>query len=97
MILELSRALSVAADDELPALPDMPTNSARRLSELLSSLHANFDLTSVAARHALRFAMVTSAAVIVFWFFPKPFGYWVPLTATVVLKPFTGMTLTRAV
>ena len=51
----------------------------------------------IVARHALRFAVVTAIAVVVFWVFPKPFGYWVPLTVTVVLKPYAGMTLVRTV
>jgi len=31
------------------------------------------------------------------WVFPPPFGYWVPLTVTVVLKPYAGVTLARTV
>jgi uncharacterized membrane protein YccC len=30
-----------------------------------------------------------------FLVFPPPFGYWIPLTVTVVLKPYTGTTLER--
>jgi uncharacterized membrane protein YccC len=97
MIQELSHALSVATDDALPVLPTAPTTSATYLSAAFLPLLANLDRNSVVARHALRFAVVTSAAVMVFWVFPKPFGYWVPLTATVVLKPFAGMTLARGV
>lgn len=63
----------------------------------LRFLRENLTLRSVAMRHALRFAAVMSVAVLVFWFLPKPFGFWVPLTVTVVLKPFAGMTMGRAV
>jgi uncharacterized membrane protein YccC len=52
---------------------------------------------SVIARHALRFALVLCVAVGVFWIIPPPFGFWVPLTVTVVLKPYAGATLARAV
>jgi len=97
MIQELRLALSVALDDERPAFPKASAPPARRLAALLSPLAANLNRESITARHALRFALVTSAAVAVFWVFPKPFGYWVPLTATVVLKPSAGMTLARAV
>jgi uncharacterized membrane protein YccC len=97
MVEELSHALSVVADDAMPVLPAVPTASTTYLSTALLPILANLDRSSVVARHALRFAVVTSAAVMVFWVFPKPFGYWVPLTATVVLKPFAGMTFARAV
>ena len=50
---------------------------------------------SVAARHALRYALVTAAAVAVYWYLPTPFGYWVPLTVTCVLKPYAGTTVSR--
>ena len=97
IVQELGHALSLAADDELPVVPTAPDTPGTRLSAALSPLLANLDRGSVVARHALRFALVTSVAVMVFWVFPKPFGYWVPLTATVVLKPYAGMTLARAV
>ena len=97
MLRELRHALSLAAEDEPPVLPAAPPAPRGRISAALAPLRANLDRNSVVARHALRFAVVTSAAVMVFWFFPKPFGYWVPLTATVVLKPYAGMTLARAV
>lgn len=97
LIQELSHALSLAAGDELSTFPTTPATPRTRLSGNLSPLLANLNPSSVVARHALRFALVTSAAVIVFWIFPKPFGYWVPLTATVVLKPFAEMTFARAV
>ncbi|HUA24226.1 MAG TPA: FUSC family protein [Steroidobacteraceae bacterium] len=97
MLQELCRALRLAADDEPPALPAAPTAQRAGISAAIAPLRANLHRNSVVARHALRFAVVTSAAVVVFWVFPKPFGYWVPLTATVVLKPYAGMTLARAV
>ena len=40
---------------------------------------------------------MTCAAVGVFWVFPPPFGFWVPLTVTVVLKPYAGVTVSRTV
>jgi len=97
LVRELARALRVATDERIPVLPSEQTAPAKHLSAALLPVLANLDRSSVVARHALRFAVVTSAAVMVFWVFPKPFGYWVPLTATVVLKPFASMTLTRAV
>ena len=94
---ELGHALALVAEDEMPALAAPSAPPAARLSAAIAPLRANLDRNSAVARHALRFAVVTSAAVVAFWVFPKPFGYWVPLTATVVLKPYAGMTLARAV
>jgi len=74
-------------------LPTEGSPVAAILTRLAAALHPQ----SIVARHALRFALVTAAAVIVFWFFPPPFGYWVPLTVTVVLKPFAGATVGRTV
>jgi uncharacterized membrane protein YccC len=78
---------------EGPPLSSEGSSVAAVLARLAAALHPQ----SVVARHALRFALVTMAAVIVFWFFPAPFGFWVPLTVTIVLKPYAGATVSRAV
>src|SRR5262245_1000402 len=80
-----------------------PTEGAPRTTErssiaaVLARLAPALQPQSIVARHALRFALVTMAAVIVFWFVPRPFGFWVPLTVTVVLKPYAGTTVSRTV
>ena len=95
---ELDYALSLAHDDDVPtAATAVAAASGTRLAAALAPIRANFSCSSLVARHALRFALVTAAAVVVFWFFPKPFGYWVPLTATAVLKPYAGTTLGRVI
>lgn len=94
---ELSHALHILLGGEAPALPLAQPAPGARLSQILAPLIQNLDWNSVVARHALRFAVVAAVAVMIFWVFPKPFGYWVPLTVTVVLKPYAGMTLARAV
>ena len=94
--MELVRGLGIAADDApVPALAASPPGA--EVATILAPLIANLNRHSVVGRHALRFAVVAAAAVAVFWVFPKPFGYWVPLTVTVVLKPYAGMTLARVV
>jgi uncharacterized membrane protein YccC len=93
----LRRAIRlVLAEEPVSTLPPAERR-AFRLSAVFAPLLAALDKRSIVARHALRFAVVASLAVIVFWFFPPPFGYWVPLTVTVVLKPYAGMTLNRTV
>jgi len=97
MAEELARALRIAAvEDALPP-PLAPPASNRGGVGLWSPLIDNLNPNSIVARHALRYALALAASVVVFWLFPKPFGYWTPLTVTVVLKPYAGMTLARAV
>lgn len=82
-----------AADATRPA--DGPSERPSAAS-LLAPLRPVLDWRTPLARHALRYGVVTAAAVVVFWLFPRPFGYWVPLTVTVVLKPTAGLTVLRA-
>lgn len=94
---ELGRALRIAADDDAPSPPTASASPRAGLAAALSPLLENLNLHSVVTRHAMRYGLALAAALVVFWFFPKPFGYWTPLTVTVVLKPYAGMTLARAV
>jgi uncharacterized membrane protein YccC len=96
---QIARALCHAAriviGDEAPTDAETKIEPGGGLSALLAPLAGSFDPRSLVARHALRFAVVAALAVAVFWMFPRPFGYWVPLTVSVVMKPYAGMTLAR--
>src|SRR5215813_1342273 len=97
VLRELSHALRILLGDEGVSLGQAASPiSMSQPSTVLSAFRDVFDWHSEVARHALRFALVTAAAVVVFWVFPRPFGYWVPLTVTVVLKPSASVTLLRA-
>lgn len=95
---ELAAALRTTGD-EISASPELPASPPQRswTAAVLIPLHDCLNWQSIVSRHALRFALVTCAAVGVFWVFPPPFGYWVPLTVTVVLKPYAGVTVSRTV
>jgi uncharacterized membrane protein YccC len=96
---ELAAALRTAGDGT-PTSPELSASPPTQLSwaaPVLIPLHDCLSWQSIVSRHALRFALVTCAAVGVFWVFPPPFGYWVPLTVTVVLKPYAGVTVSRTV
>lgn len=96
VLRELSHALHVVLGDESLSLGRVASPISTSLpSIVLSAFRDVFDWRSEVARHALRFAVATAAAVVVLWVFPKPFGYWVPLTVTVVLKASAGMTQLR--
>jgi uncharacterized membrane protein YccC len=94
---ELAHAWRLLDGEPAPSPSDGPhaPPAAGPVAAVLGPLGAALDPQSVVARHALRFALVTAAAVVVFWYFPPPFGYWVPLTVTVVLKPYAGITVSR--
>lgn len=79
------------------SLPGAPAGRPRgSLRRALQPLRDALDTQSVVGRHALRYALVTAAAVAIDSWRGAPFGYWIPLTVTVVLKPYAGTTLTRA-
>lgn len=58
-----------------------------RSTSALSTLRANITPGSVAFRHAVRCAVVLTLAFAVSRYFSLPHGYWLPMTAAIVLRP----------
>src|SRR5262245_49210322 len=79
----------LGAEAELSVAPRSP------LTRLAAPVRACLDRRSVIGRHALRYGLVTAVAVAIDRWLDAPFSYWMPLTVTVVLKPFAGSTFTR--
>lgn len=81
---------TAALTGRVPAVP-----RHRWVAERTSTLRSNLTLSSQSFRHALRLSATLAAAVLV----SDPFGlahrYWVPLTATLVLRPDFKSTITR--
>ena len=63
----------------------------------LALLRGTFAFDSVAMRHALRVGITTSAAVMIGNALHLHRAYWVTLTVLVILQPYAGATLIRAV
>ena len=63
---------------------------------MLETLRATLTLDSMAMRHVLRVAIVTALAVLVTRLFDLPRGYWVTVTAIIILQPYAGATLVKA-
>lgn len=63
---------------------------------VLFSLAAVLRPTSVVLHHALRVAIVTSIAVLITGLLHLNHGYWVTLTAVVILQPFAATTRQKA-
>lgn len=73
----------------IPEQPDL------RLRTPLSILRANLTLRSTACRHAIRLGVILAIATALYRIFPLQRGYWIPLTALIVLKPDFTTTFTR--
>jgi len=66
-----------------------------RFSEILGTLRANLHFGSVAFRHALRLAVTAAIAVLATRVFDIQRGYWISITAIVVLQPYMVETWRR--
>jgi len=73
------------------ALPDR--NAPPRFAD---ELRGNLTLDSVLARHALRVGTTAMLAVLVARALGVQRGYWVTLTALIILQPYRAATLTKA-
>jgi uncharacterized membrane protein YccC len=70
---------AAAAETRLPG--------ALRGNSALGVLRANLTTHSVAFRHAMRCAVCLSIALLVSRIWQLPHGYWLPMTAAIVLRP----------
>jgi hypothetical protein len=76
--------------DEGVSPPDAHVPMIRRvppMRDALHTLHANLTLQSTAFRHAVRLAVTLALATAIYRIAVLPRGYWMPLTALLVLKP----------
>jgi uncharacterized membrane protein YccC len=66
-----------------------------RVSEMIGTFRANLGFGSIAFRHALRVAVTAAAAVLATRLFDINRGYWISITAIVVLQPYMVETWRR--
>lgn len=66
---------------------EMPLPHPLRSQSALATLRANFTPRSVAFRHAVRSAGCFSVALLLSRELALPHGYWLPMTAAIVLRP----------
>ena len=91
---------NVAALDGAPPLvatTSLETEEATEPRAVLAPLRSVLALDSLVLRHALRVAIVTAAAVWLAGALHLARGYWVTVTAVIILQPYTGVTTQRAV
>ncbi|HEY4132587.1 MAG TPA: FUSC family protein [Gemmatimonadaceae bacterium] len=86
----LNSGLPIAQHDEVIEVEDPPP------MPVLFSLRAILHVESVVLHHGLRVAIVATAAVFVAGLMHLNHGYWVTLTAVVILQPFGAATRQKA-
>jgi uncharacterized membrane protein YccC len=69
------------------AAAETPLPAALRSSSARATLRANLTPHSVAFRHAVRSAVTLTATLFVSRELALPHGYWLPMTAAIVLRP----------
>ena len=79
----------LASRSKQPALPAKltPLRARPPVGDALATLRANLSLDSTACRHALRLTIAIAVATTIYRLLQLPRGYWMPLTALLVLKP----------
>ncbi len=77
----------------------VPRQAYLRLYNTLATLRANLTLRSAAFRHAIRMGVTLALATAIYRLIPLPIerGYWIPLTALLVLRPDFTTTFSRGV
>jgi uncharacterized membrane protein YccC len=98
MFASVATANMATLDGAHPSIPTV-TPETEELTEpraLLAPLRSVLAHDSLVFRHALRVAIVTSAAVLVAGSLQLSRGYWVTVTAVIILQPYTGVTTQRA-
>jgi uncharacterized membrane protein YccC len=90
-------AESPAGEPAESALPFDSPSLPTRIGLALETLRANFSPASAYAQHGLRLAVTLGLATFLAHALPLQRGYWVSLTAVLVLRPDFATTYTRGV
>lgn len=72
-----------------------PLRAVPPIGDALTTLRANLSIESTACRHALRLTVAVGAATTIYRVMQLPRGYWMPMTALLVLQPNFHDTFTR--
>lgn len=78
-------------------LPFEPPTLPSRIGIALGTLRANLSPHSAFAQHGVRLAVTLAVATVLAHRVPLQRGYWIPLTATLVLRPDFATTYSRGV
>jgi uncharacterized membrane protein YgaE (UPF0421/DUF939 family) len=64
-----------------------PLRALPPMGDAITTLRANLSLASTACRHALRLTVAVGIATAIYRVMQLPRGYWMPMTALLVLRP----------
>lgn len=88
--------LEATAHTPAPAVRLPPLQRRPPIRDALMTLRANLTMDSEAFRHALRVGATAALACAAYRLLQLPRGYWIPMTAVLVLRPEFTDTLARA-
>jgi uncharacterized membrane protein YccC len=92
------RAAEMPANEAIPIpVPLPPSLRPSRAGEALRTLRANVSPGSAFAQHGLRLAITVGVAEFLSHVLPLQRGYWITLTAVLVLRPDFATTFSRGV
>lgn len=90
-------ASTLTSGDPVPDVDEtLDVGKLRGDDAAILSLSAMFRPDSVVLQHALRVGLVTALAVLITTLLHLDHGYWVTLTAVVILQPYVGATRQKA-
>lgn len=79
--------LTSTTTPDLSASRLAPLRAVPPLGDAITTLRANLSLGSTACRHALRLTVAVGIATMIYRVMQLPRGYWMPMTALLVLRP----------
>ena len=89
--------MTADAESPAPAARLAPLRRRPPVRDALTTLWANLTRHSTAFRHALRLSVTVGAATAVYRVWELPRGYWIPMTALLVLRPEFHDTFARGI
>jgi len=90
-------ASTLTSGDPVPGVDEtLDVGKSRADDTAILSVAAMFRPDSVVLQHALRVGLVTAVAVLTTTLLHLDHGYWVTLTAVVILQPYVGATRQKA-
>lgn len=96
LALAIIQKRNQAEDEDLPIVR-APSPGKRPSRRLLSAARDNFNFASLNFRHSLRVAVIVMLGVLLTKILPLNHGYWLTVTATLIMQPSFGTTWLRAI
>jgi uncharacterized membrane protein YccC len=96
LVKNFDSILSVLTGEPLPHLQPLPHPQYHSWDTMILTVKTHLNFQSSVFRYALRVGVILGISTVLYHYIPLPLGYWVPLTALMVLKPDFFSTLVRS-